>query len=63
MTAFTAFTIGALIGGNAILWTEVISRAPKDGGYRTGVFEEHPMVGVAVVCFAAVAAMWIHGAL
>lgn len=56
----TAFFIGALIGGNVILWTEVVSRGPTR---KPGVFEEHPMVGVAVVCFAAVAAMWIHGRL
>lgn len=54
----TAFIIGALVGLNAVVWTEIISRGPT---HKLGVFEEHPMVGVAIVCAGAVVAMWIHG--
>lgn len=56
----TAFVIGALVGGNIVLWTEIVSRGPNR---KLGVFEEHPMLGVAVVCAGAVVAMWVHGRL
>lgn len=59
----TAFIIGALVGLNTVMWTEIVSRSPERGGYRPGIFEEHPMLGVAIVCAAAVVAMWIRGSI
>lgn len=56
-----AFVIGTFVAGNVVLWTEVISRSPERGGYRPGIFEEHPMLGVAIVCAGALVAMWVHG--
>lgn len=57
----TAFIIGALVGVNAVFWTEVVSRSPERGGYRPGIFEEHPLLGIAIVGAGAVVGMWIHG--
>lgn len=56
-----ALTIGAFIAGNVVLWTEIVSRSPERGGYRPGIFEEHPLLGVAIVGAGAVVGMWIHG--
>lgn len=56
----TGFIIAGLVAVNAVMWTEIITRGPTR---KPGVFEEHPMVGVAVVCAGAVIGMWIHGSL
>lgn len=52
----TGAVIGFLVGVNAVMWTQVITRKPRSLGF----FDTHPYLGVAVICVASVVASYIE---